>query len=129
MDTPVGNLEQLAGAGRRLLGRLLAIGGNRLELFLVEVQEERDRILRALFLAMGAAVLGLLAGLTVTVAVAVFFWQRSPIVALLALAALYAGGAVVLYLAYARLQRDWKTLPDTIEQLRKDRECMEQKLR
>jgi uncharacterized membrane protein YqjE len=108
---------------------LLAIGGNRLELFLVEVQEERDRILRTLFLAMGAAVLGLLAGVTLTVAVAVFFWQRSPILALLALALVYALGCAGLWIAFLRLQRDWKTLPDTIEQLRKDRECMEQRLR
>jgi len=129
MDTPVGNMERLAGTLKRLLGRLLAIGGNRLELLLVEVQEERDRILRAFFLAMTAAVLGLLAGVTLTVAVAVFFWQRSPILALLALAVLYAAGCAGVCVAYARLQRDWRTLPDTMEQLRKDRECMEQKLR
>ncbi len=129
MDSPVGNIEQLAGTLKRLLGRLLAIGGNRLELFLVEVQEERDRVLRALFLGMGAAVLGLLAGVTLTVAVAVFFWQKSPIVALLVLALVYALGCAGLWIAFLRLQRDWKTLPDTIEQLRKDRECVEQRLR
>ena len=129
METPVGNFEQLAGTLKRLLGRLLAIGGNRLELFLVEVQEERDRVLRGFFLAMGVAVMGLLAGVTLTVAVAVFFWQKSPILALLSLALLYAGGCAALWMAYSRLLRDWKTLPDTMEQLRKDRECMEQKLR
>lgn len=129
METPVGNIERLAGTVKRLLGRLLAIGGNRLELLLLEVQEERDRMLRAFFLAMTAAVLGLLAGVTLTVAVAVFFWQKSPLMALLALAALYAAGCAGVWLAYRRLQRDWRTLPGTIEQLRKDRECMEQKLR
>lgn len=47
---------------------------NRLELLAVEVQEERERLLHALLLALGVAAFGLLAGLTLTAAVAVVLW-------------------------------------------------------
>jgi uncharacterized membrane protein YqjE len=43
----------------------LAIGENRFELLMVEVQEERERLLHAIVLALGAAALGLLAGMAV----------------------------------------------------------------
>jgi hypothetical protein len=35
---------------------------------------------------------------------------------------------VFFYAGLARLQRDWQTLPNTIDQLRKDRECLKKQL-
>lgn len=128
MDTTTGNLDQLAGTSKRFAARLLTIGENRLELLMVEVQEERERILRVILLALGAAVCGLLAGVALTVAIALVFWEHSPLTAMLVLAALYAVGAAWLYAAFTRLQRDWQFLPGTVEQLRKDRACLEQTL-
>jgi uncharacterized membrane protein YqjE len=128
MDSTTNNLGQLADTSKRVAGRLMTIVENRLELLMVEVQEERERLLRVILLALGAAVFGLLAGVALTVAIVIFFWERSPITALLVLTILYGAFGTWLFVSFTRLQRDWQTLPDTIEQLRKDRECLERGL-
>jgi len=128
METPVATVPQVASASRRIIQRLLKIGENRFELLLVELEEERDRVLRALLLALGVAVFGLLAGVALTALILVWLWDRSPVVALLVLTALYGGVSAYLYACLMQLQRDWETLPDTLKQLRKDRECLENTL-
>ena len=128
MDSPTANLGHIGGKSRRVLNRLVTIFQNRVELLMVEVQEERETIVRVVLLALGAAVFGLLAGVALTVMVVLVFWDKSPILALLVLTMIYAGCGVGLYIALARLQRDWQTLPGTIEQLQKDCECLEQNL-
>ena len=79
-------------------------------------------------LALGAAAFGLLGGITLTLVVAVALWDHSPILALLVLAAIYITAAGVFYSRLSRLQRDWQTLTSTLEQLKKDRECLEKNL-
>lgn len=128
METPSDTVSHLADASRRLAQRALVICENRVELLMVEVQEERERFLRAVLLALGAAAFGLLAGVGLTAIIAVAFWQQSPVAALMVLAALYAVVATVFYMLLIRLQRDWRTLPTTLDQLRKDRECLEKNL-
>lgn len=125
MDTISSNLTQLAASSKRIAQRVLTISENRIELLLVELQEERERLLLAILLAMAVAAFGLLAGVAFTLAIAVFFWSYSPLAALLMLAAFYVTAAVFLYARLLRLQRDWNTLPATLDQLRKDRECLE----
>jgi uncharacterized membrane protein YqjE len=102
--------------------QFLVIAENRLELLMVE---ERERALRAILLALGVAVFGFLAGAALTVALVVMLWSLSPIGVLLTLAALYSAAAVFLYRHFAVLQRNWETLPATLDQLRKDRACLE----
>ena len=92
---------------------------------MVEVQEERERLLRAILLALGVAVFGFLAGAALTVALVVLLWALSPVVVLLTLAALYSLTAVLFYRYFASLQRNWETFPATLDQLRKDRACLE----
>lgn len=53
----------------------MAIGENRLELLLVEAQEERERIVHALLLLLGVAVFGLLAAAALTGAIVVWLWE------------------------------------------------------
>jgi uncharacterized membrane protein YqjE len=128
METTSDNGTHLGDATKRLAQRALVICENRVELLMVEVQEERERFLRAVLLALGAAAFGLLAGVGLTAVIAVAFWQQSPVAALLILTALYSVAATVLYVRLTRLQRDWQTLPTTLDQLRKDRECLEKNL-
>ena len=71
------------------------------------------------------AVFGFLAGAALTVALVVMLWSLSPIAVLLTLAVLYSAAAVFLYRHFAVLQRNWETLPATLDQLRKDRVCLE----
>ena len=128
METATGSFKQLATTSRRFAERLLTIGENRLELLTVEVQEERERLLHAFLLALGVAAFGLLAGLTLTAAIVVLLGQYSPFAVLLTLTGLYGVAAVCLYRRLTLLLRDWQTLSATLDQLRKDRACLEKKL-
>ena len=56
----------------------------------------------------------------------VLFWSVSPIAVLLTLAGCYAVAAVILYRQLSLLLRDWESLPATLDQLRKDRVCLEE---
>ncbi len=105
--------------------RLMIIGENRLELLMVEVQEERERLLRAILLALGVALFAFLAGVALTTALVVLFWAVSPVGVLITLTALYGAASIFLYRRFSVLQRDWKSFPATLDQLRKDRECFE----
>jgi uncharacterized membrane protein YqjE len=106
----------------------LTIGENRLELLTVEVQEERERLLHAFLLALGVAAFGLLAGLTLTAAIAVWLWTWSPLAVLLILTGLYGAAGVWLYRRLTGLLCNWQTLSASLDQLRKDRACLEKNL-
>jgi len=129
METTTDNLRGMADTSKRLFARLATIVDVRLELLTIELQEERVRLLRGVLLALGATMLGFLAGVALTIAAAIFFWDYSPAMVVLALALLYGGCAAWLYGGFVRLQRDWRTLPDTIDQLRKDCECLGRNLK
>ncbi|MCD6049625.1 MAG: hypothetical protein K0Q55_1028 [Verrucomicrobia bacterium] len=128
MEMSSGKFGQVGTIAKRMLHRLLAIGENRIELFLLELQEERERLVKVLLLAVGVMAFGLLAGVALTLAVMLLFWEYSPALAMLILTVLYAGSAAVLYKRMTALQKDWQTLPGTLDQLRKDRECLDQNL-
>ena len=125
MEESLVGFKQLAAKLGRVAHRLLTISENRLELLTVEVQEERERFLRAILLALGAAAFGLLGGLTLTAAVVVLLWAWSPVAVLLGLTMLYVAGGTYLYRRLVRLLHDWQTLPATLDQLRKDRASLE----
>jgi uncharacterized membrane protein YqjE len=125
MEPGINNFRQFCAAAKRFARRLLIIGENRFELLMVEVQEERERLLRAILLALGLAVFGLLAGLTLTAALVVLLWPYSAVAVLLILTALYGGAAVWLYRRLTGILHDWQNLPATLDQLKKDRKCLE----
>jgi uncharacterized membrane protein YqjE len=127
MDQPpppkgLGNLAQAPG---NVAHRLFVIFENRLQLLLLEVEEERERILRAVWLSLAAAVFGLLAAIVLTILIIVVFWSYSPVTALATLAVIYTAAMTVCIANLAGLLRRWETLPATLDQLSKDRECME----
>ncbi len=125
METTPGGFERLASTSKQIVRRLATIGENRLELLTVEVQEERERLVFAVLLALGVAAFGLLASLTLTAAVAVWLWAYSPVAVLLTLTGLYAAVGVYLYRRLTALLRNWQTLPASLDQIRKDRACLE----
>src|SRR5476649_1568816 len=128
METSTLNFRQLATTSKSFARRLLTIGENRLELLTVEVQEERERLLHAFLLALGMAAFGLLAGVTLTAAIAVLLWAWSPVAILLILTALYAATGICLYQRLTGLLRNWQTLSASLDQLRKDRAGLEKLL-
>ena len=128
MEPAPTSARHLVALSKRLARRLLVIGDNRFELLMVEVQEERERLLHAIVLVFGVAALGLLAGMALTGAIVVLLWELSRAAALLLLAGLYGTAAVCLYRRLTRLLRGWQNLPATFDQLRKDRACLEKHL-
>ena len=128
MESPHPTLGEVVGASKRMAQRAVDIGSNRLELLIVELHEERDRLLLSVILALGAAALGLLAGFAFTLAIMVLLWDRSPGAAMAILTALYAAGASFLIWKVVRLQRTWDMFAASLDQLRKDREALTQNL-
>jgi uncharacterized membrane protein YqjE len=125
METTSDSGRVLGDATKRVAQRMLVIVENRFQLLMVEVQQERDRALLAVWLALGAAAFGLLAGVALTLMIAVALWEYSPIIALAVLTALYTVAAVFFYGRLMRLQGEFQTLPGTLDQLKKDRKCLE----
>jgi uncharacterized membrane protein YqjE len=125
MEASTVGFGQLAATSKHLVRRLATIGENRLELLAVEIQEEREHHLRALLLAFGVGAFALLAALALSAAIVVWLWACSPIAVLLALTGLYAATGTFLGWRLTRLLRDWQTLSATLDQLRKDRACLE----
>ncbi len=119
------SFTHLATTAKQLAQRLLTIGENRLELLAVEVREEEVRLLRAFLLALAIAAFGLLASLTLTAAIVVWAWPYSHIAVLLALTGLYAAAGTCCYWRLAGWLRDWQTFSASLDQLRKDRACLE----
>jgi len=124
MEAPSASFPEVAATSKRIAQHLLNIGGNRAELLVVELQEERNRVLRAFCYTIALAAFGVLAGITVTALIVVLLWEHSPAIALGIVALLYAIAAVGFYLKLKQLVHDWQTLPFTLEELRKDRECL-----
>jgi uncharacterized membrane protein YqjE len=126
MEDATVSLGQLAATSKRFAQGLLTFGGNRLELLAVEVQEGRERLLRAFLLALGIAAFGLLGGMTLTAALVVLFWPWSHMATLLALTVLYGAAAFWLTRSLTTMLRDWQSLSASLDQLQKDRACLEE---
>ena len=127
MEESTVSFRQLATTSKHFARRLLTIGENRLELLTVEVQEEREHLLHAFLMALAVAAFGLLASLTLTAAIVVWLWAW-PVAVLLILTGLYGAAGVCFYRRLNLLLRDWQNLSATLEQLRKDRACLEKTL-
>jgi len=124
MEESTASFRRLSATSKTFARRLLTIGENRLELFAVEVQEERERLLHAFLLALGVATFGLLAGLALTAALVVWLWTW-PVTVLLILTGLYGAAGIGLWRRLNQLLRDWQTLSASLDQLQKDRACLE----
>lgn len=128
MEESAVSFSQLGTTSKHFARRLLTIGENRLELLAVEVQEEHERLLHVFLLALGVAAFGLLAGMTLTAAVVVLMWAYSPAGVLLTLTGLYGVAGVYLCRQLTGWLRDWQTLSASLDQLQKDRACLEKML-
>lgn len=114
----------ILGSLGRIGDALLATVRNRMELFTVELQEEKWHLVEVLILsllAVGAVffALGLL-----TFLIILLFWNDGRIPAVAALAGVYLVGAILLgRMVRLKLSR-WAAFSTTLEQLRKDRTCI-----
>ena len=118
-DRPPGLFKSL----RKLVTTLAAVLHNRVELFAVELQEERHRLIEVLVLAGGVLVLGTLAVAVFSAVLIFLFAEPYRIYAALGVGVLYLAAAAVLVVRLKRRLRG-EPFEETLNQIKKDCECL-----
>lgn len=118
---PAGVLDSL----RRIGDSVLGLVQSRLQLFALELQDEKLRLVDTL-LWLGAGIsiggLGLLVG---TAALALYVWEQAGYAGLICLAGVLLGvGALILFRLREYLQRETPPFADTLGEFGKDRACL-----
>ena len=106
---------------------LLSAASNRLELFTVELQEEKCRVIELLILAAAAVICGLMSLLMVTTTVIYLLPARYRWIALVALCIVYLIGTAIAWSAVKKRLNGPKPFSVTVEELKRDRECFKVK--
>jgi len=116
-----GFLDSLRGLGANLLGT----AHDRIELFTVELHEEKVRLVQMLIWIGAIGFTAVMAMTFVTMTVVYLFWESARLAVLGGFAVLYAGTLTGLALAFRRyLKRQPRPFDATLQELREDRECM-----
>jgi len=114
-------MSSLRSLGDNLLGALQS----RLTLFSIELHEERLRLAQFVIWLTAALFTGVMALAFVSLALAFWLWQSSPLLAVTVLAGVYLVGFVVVAVAFRRyLARQPRPFDATIQELEKDRQCI-----
>jgi uncharacterized membrane protein YqjE len=113
----------LLGSLRRLVRIIGATFQNRVELFAVELQEERYRLVELMLLAGGALVLGLLALVLFSGVIVFAFAREYRIYAAAGLGVVYLAVGAGLVMRIKRVLRE-EMFSATMQQVKKDWECL-----
>ena len=111
----------LFASAKRLADLTLATAHNRVELFAVELQEEKCRLIQSLLLAAAAIALGVTALTLVTITVVVLFWENGRVPALCVLSGLFVVASFLVVRALNRLVASAPGFRGTLAELEKDR--------
>jgi uncharacterized membrane protein YqjE len=112
-------------AFRRLASTILGLIHNRVELLVVELREERIRLVHVLLLVATIVALGLITLAAAATAALILVWDRFGVGGLFAASGL---GLVATLLAYWWLRvrlKNWPFLSATLAELKKDRQCLD----
>jgi len=113
---------------RRMGDSLLALAQSRLQLFALELQSEKLRLMDLLLwlsLAVALGAVGLIVG---TVALAIYLWETARYAGLLLVAGVFVGAAVVIVWRLRKgIRRGPMPFAETIGEFRKDRACLQGK--
>ena len=121
--SPPGVLETL----RRLGATALGIFHNRLELFAVELQEERLRLIEALLLMGIIAALGFFTLALTAAGIIILLWSRFGVAILFILSGVGLIGTLLVVWRLRERFKDKPFLAGTLGELKKDREWLEKK--
>lgn len=119
--------EERAGiwaSARTLLDTVLATVQNRVELFAVELQEEKCRWIEALLCATAVAAFGMMALSLITFTIVIVFWDNGRLPALIGLTALYLIGTGLAWRALQVRLRARSTFSASLDELKEDRSCL-----
>jgi len=109
---------------RRILDGGLAVVQNRLELFAVELGQEKCRLVEAIIWVGAVVACGIMTLTLLTLAVIIMFWQEERVAALLILSGLYLVGTVVAWCKLRAKLAEPSAFSGTVREIKKDRECL-----
>jgi uncharacterized membrane protein YqjE len=112
-------------SSKRFLRATATIAQNRLELLLVEVQEERTRLFDMLMLAAGAVAFGLMALITISFTLVVVFWDDHRVAVLVGLSVIYVLAAAAGFWQLNTRLKKWQAFSATLAELKKDCEWLD----
>jgi uncharacterized membrane protein YqjE len=119
--------EAAHGPLRRIAGAVLGIAHTRLELLGIELSEEKDRLLTAMFVGLAAMLFGMMALIAFTFLIAATFWDTYRWQSLTVLCLVYLLLAVLCALrARHRFRASPLMFQATLGELEKDREMFRQ---
>jgi len=111
------------GPLRRIVSSVFAIFETRLELIGIELAEEKERLIGVLFLGLAAMMLTMMALITLTVLIAIAFWDTYRWQSLAAITLAYALVAVLCAVrARAGLANAPNVFDSTLAEFKKDRD-------
>lgn len=121
---PEGYLSSLRSLGEGLL----AMGQDRLELFTVELQEEKFRLIQVFLWISAVLFTGMLAITFASLALVYFFWESARLAVLSGLAVFYIGALVAIVIAFRRyLSRQPNPFAASLQEIGEDRACIRTK--
>jgi uncharacterized membrane protein YqjE len=123
-DTPQAEGGLLATA-RRMLRTLWELAESRLELFLLELKEERIQLFGAVLLVAAGMVCAGMTLMVLTLTLVVVFWDDHRVLVLVLLTLAYAAGAAGAFWSLRRRLQRWHAFAATLDQLKKDRACFD----
>lgn len=116
-----GFLDSLRGLGTNLLGTV----HDRVELFAVELHEEKLRLVQIFLWICGAVFTAMMALTFLSLTLVYLFWDTARVAVLGGLAAFYTAVMIVVLLTFRRyLARQPRPFDATLQELREDRECI-----
>lgn len=122
MDTQTPGPSGLLGSLRGLVDGLIGSVHDRIELFGLELQEEKLRLVQLLLWTSAAIVLGLLTVIGASIALIVWFWDTARVAVATGLALAYLAGFMAVVAGFRRfLQRQPQPFEATLRELRDDR--------
>ena len=127
MDEAGQSREGVFASFRRLLKTVLAIAQNRLELLLVELQQERWRFFDALLLAGAVLILAAMTLMVATITLVVVCVEAKRLDLLIALMLLCLAATIVAFWRLRTLFKNWAPFSGTLTELKKDKACLDEK--
>lgn len=116
----------LLGSLRGLLDSLMGVVNDRIELFTIELHEEKYRLIQV-FIWISAAVFSAMMAVTLaSVTVIYLFWETARLAALIGLTSLYSIAFLVVVLRFRTyLANQPKPFSATLSELKQDRACIQ----
>ncbi|MBC7369714.1 MAG: phage holin family protein [Undibacterium sp.] len=114
-----------AGSLRALADGLLASAHDRLELFGVELQEEKFRLIQIIVWISAAIFAGGMAITFASITLVYLFWESARLAVLFTLTLVYLGALVGVIIAFRRyLARQPRPFAASLQEIKNDRSCI-----